>query len=262
MYVEVLLSGLAIMLTSLSGKLVMWGTFGKYIQKSLKYFVTLALGVFSITLFLMFSELKEFSLPLTQTIIAILLGAGLLEVLQRLIPDAHHHHGTNREECCETCDCKPSSEHKHTINPKRILLGDAIHNIGDGIALVPAYLISWEAGLVLTIGIVLHEFVQETSEFFLLKEAGYSTRKALLSNFIVQSSIFTGIIFSLIVATATTFAPLLIAFSVGALAYIILRDLLPHTLERIKHGGGLIKHLLAYTIGFIIMLAITSLLPR
>ncbi len=261
MYLEILLSGVVIVLTSLSGKLVMWGTLGRYLQKHLKYLVTLALGVFSVTLYLMFGEVLELSTSWWQTSIALALGAVALEAVHRLLPDAHHHHGADRGECCETCDCNKTHTHSRKINPKRILLGDALHNIGDGVAIVSAYLISLEAGLVLTAGIFLHEFVQETSEFFILKEVGYSTKKALLSNLLVQSSIFIGIILTIIVSNTTTYTPLIIAFSVGALAYIILRDLLPHTLERIKHGGGLTKHLLAYTIGFIIMLAIASLLP-
>ncbi len=250
MYIQIFIAGFIIMLSAFSGKLLMWGTFGSYIQKNLKFLVSLALGVFTATFFLILQEVREFqNASLLYIIISLLLGAVVLEIIQNLIPEAHHHHGQDETECC-------NSHIKKTLNPKRILIGDAFHNIGDGFVLVPAYLINFQTGLILTIGIFIHEFIQETSEFFLLKQAGYSTKKALWSNFIVQGSIFIGIVIAIFISKASDYEYLLISFSMGALLYIILRDLLPHTLERIKHEGNKVKHISMALVGFIIMITL------
>jgi len=258
-YILIFTAGFFILLTSLSGKLVMWGALGNFLQKHMKFLVTFALGIFSATFILMFSEAREYNAPITQIALVAGVGALMLEILQRIIPDAHHHHGANKNECCQ--------EHSHDahthkqINPKRILIGDAFHNIGDGLALVPAFLISFDAGLALALGIFLHEFVQETSEFFLLKEAGYSTRRALVSNFVVQSSIFVGIIIAIFAVETTPVAPHLIALSLGMLLYIILRDLLPHTAEQVRHGGKLWIHITLFMLGLALLLGLSQILP-
>jgi len=244
------------MLASLSGKLFTYGALGNFTKRNLKFLISFALGIFSVSLYLLFGEVIELSISTSTLIISIISGMILLETLQRLLPDAHHHHGANKNDCCN-CDKQP----EHKINPRRILLGDALHNMGDGIVLVSAYLISFTTGLTLTIGILLHEFVQETSEFFILKEAGYSTKRALLSNFAVSTTIFIGILLSIFVATATTYTPVLMAVSIGALLYIIFRDLLPHTIERVRHGGRLITHITLFAIGVAIMLTIGTLIP-
>ncbi len=258
-YILIFIAGFFILLTSLSGKLMMWGTLGDFLQRNIKFLVTFALGIFSATFILMFSEAREYNAPIVHVALVAGLGAIILELLQKAIPDAHHHHGANKDECCEQFN--RSNQLNKPINPKRILIGDAFHNIGDGLALVPAFLISPNAGLALAFGVFLHEFVQETSEFFLLKEAGYSTRRALLSNFVVQSSIFIGIIIAIIIVKTTHIAPYLIALSLGMLLYIILRDLLPHTIEQVRHNGKFLTHIILFFVGLILLLGLSHILP-
>ncbi len=258
MYIEVFTAGFAIMLVSLSGVLFMWHGLKDIMQRNLKFLVTFAMGVFSATLYLMLIETMHLNAKLGTVAIAAAAGALVLEVLQRLIPEAHHHHGSDEAECCEYDHGQQVSK----INPNRILLGDAAHNIGDGIMLVPAYMLSFHVGLSVTVGIILHEIVQEISEFFILKEAGYSTKRALLSNFAVSSTIFIGIGISLLVANATDYSHLLIAFAAGALLYIIIRDLLPHTIERIRHEGKAVQHITILIIGATVMLLTAHILPH
>jgi len=266
MYIEIFTAGAAVMLTSLSGVVLMWHGFRGVIQKNLKFLVTFSMGVFGTALYLMLSETMQLQAGLGIVALAAAAGALALEILQRLIPEAHHHHGSDETECCshEHGDAHDGQGSSLTtrINPKRILLGDAIHNIGDGIMLVPAFFISFSAGVAITVGIILHELVQEISEFFILKEAGYSTKKALLSNLLASSTIFIGIAISLFITTATEYIHLLIAFAAGGILYIIIRDLLPHTIERIRHEGRVITHISLFVTGIIIMLLTANILPH
>ncbi len=249
-YIFIYVSAFIIMLSAFSGKMLLWGAFGKYMQKNMRFLVTLALGVFSFTLFLLFKEAREMQASLSLVAFGSLLGILLLEFIQKIIPEAHHHHGADNEQCCNITN---------KINPKRILIGDAFHNIGDGIALTSAYLISIKTGIILTIGIFIHEFVQESSEFFLLREAGYSVRKALLSNFLVQSSIFLGIFAIFLFDMKEIHRAFLTSIALGMLFFIIIRDLLPHTIERIKHKDSWVKHLLLWVIGLVLMFLVSNI---
>ncbi len=257
MYLEIFIAGLSVMLLSISAVVLVWKGFRHCVERNLRFLVTFALGVFVATLYLMLSETTHLQSNLVATTIAAALGALALEVLHRLIPEAHHHHGANEAECCAYKD-----NHHVPINPRRILLGDAAHNIGDGILIVTAFFVSVHAGVAVTVGVLLHELVQEISEFFILKGAGYSTRRALISNLIVSSTVFIGIGAGLIVASATAYIPLLIAFSAGGILYIIIRDLLPHTLARIKHGGRAFTHIIALMLGVGIMLMSAYIIPH
>ena len=67
-------------------------------------------------------------------------------------------------------------------------MGDAIHNVHDGIILVPAFLVSPVVGFGTALAILFHETVQEIAEFFILLGAGYSIKKALLLNLIVSTT--------------------------------------------------------------------------
>lgn len=262
MYLEIFIAGLLAMLLSLSGVIFVWKGFGSFVTKNLRFLVTFAMGVFTTTLFLMLQETVHLEASIATIAIAASLGALALEVLHRAIPEAHHHHGANKEECCEH-EHEDEHGHMHThINPRRVLLGDAAHNIGDGILIVPAFLISFHTGVAVTVGIILHELVQEISEFFILKEAGYSTRKALLSNLVVSSTIFIGIFASLLVANITSYVHMLIAFAAGGILYIIIRDLLPHTVGRIKHSGGALTHATTFVLGVVLMFGTVSVLPH
>ncbi len=275
MTTEIIIAGIIIMLASLSGKLLAFGAMRKSIQKNLRFLVSFAMGVFVATLLTIFDEIAQIAPNIPLTIAIAALGAVGLELVSRFLPDAHHHHGTDKKECCEHSCAKSSITTQnpqiaqinkskkytktHKINPHRILLGDAFHNISDGIILVPAFLISIPTGITVTIGIVLHEIVQEISEFFLLKEAGYSTTRALLSNFAVSSTVFIGIAISLMVSSATDYTYLLLSLAAGSLIWIISRDLLPHTITRIRHSGNIATHATAFTLGLITIYAVTHL---
>jgi zinc and cadmium transporter len=249
------------MLASLSGGVFMWFGFRDKVQQMLKYFVTGAMGVFVVTLSLMLQHSLHDNESALMVAGYVVLGAILLEIVQRLVPGEHHHHGSDEKECCEH-DCAHGHKVLHKINPMRVLFSDAAHNVGDGILIATTFFVSPHAGISATIGVVLHEVVQEISEFFILKDAGYSTKRALVSNFIVSSTILVGAVLAIFVATATSYSYILIALSAGATFYIILRDLLPHTIGRVRHDGNLYKHIFAFIIGTVVMFAVVHVLPN
>lgn len=253
----IVIASFVIMLASLSGKLVTFGVVGHWVGNNLRYLTSFALGVFVVTFSLMVHETVELQVSLGAALLCAALGAVALEVLQRFIPDAHHHHGVDEDDCCDT-----EHGHAHTINPRRVLLGDAAHNIGDGILLASAFMVNFWVGVTAFLGILMHEMVQEVSEFFLLKHAGYSTVRALWSNFVVSGSILVGVALTLVVAQAEGYVPYLIAFSAGATLYIITVDLLPHVVSMARKHGEALKHILIVVIGALVLFGVTQIFPH
>jgi zinc and cadmium transporter len=239
-----------VMLVSLIGVVFVWNSAGEWLKKNMRYLVTFSAGVFIIVSYSLFTESLELSNNFVLVIFGVLLGAGLLEVVTRLIPDTHHHHGTE-------------DDHGHSgIDARRVLLGDAVHNVIDGILLVPAFLIDIRFGIVTTLAILLHEAVQEISEFFVLRQAGYSTSHALTMSFIVSSTILVGAVFGTFVSTATALIPALISFAAGAFLYVVFRDLLPSTMRTIVKNGNAGTHLIAGVLGILVMFGMNIFVPE
>jgi zinc and cadmium transporter len=250
MYWYLFISVFSIMLASLAGKLFTWKALGVYILPRIRYLIALAAGVFVVIIYGLVEETLHEGLS-TEIVLAFVVGAILLETITRLLPkETHHHHG-------------PHPEHTHsTIDARRMLIGDAVHNIHDGIALVPAFLVSPVVGIGTALGVLLHELVQEVSEFFVLKEAGYSDRKALAWNFAVSSTIVIGVVLASLLASVEAFAHPLVAFSAGGFTYVLFRDLLPSIIShaRVEKCPG--KYVLMFLVGLGIMLTVSLTVPH
>jgi len=65
------------------------------------------------------------------------------------------------------------------------LFGDGVHNFIDGLIIAAAFVESTSLGLVVSLGVILHEIPQEIGDFSTLLLAGFNKKKALLMNFLV-----------------------------------------------------------------------------
>lgn len=253
MWLGPIIAGFTIMLASLAGVFFIWQSAGQWLAPRLKYLTSFALGVFAVTVVLLVVEALELATSINVVVVSLLGGAIFLHFAIRLVPNAHHHHGQ------EISDCDDGGKHSH-IDARRMLLGDAVHNIGDGILLVPAFLLDVQIGIATAGAIFLHELVQEVAEFFVLREAGFSTWGALFRNFLVSATIFIGIALGFYVSDYDYLLAPLLAFSAGGFWYVIVRDLLP---DITQHVGSdkfkMIKHLFAVILGIIVMLFISSI---
>ncbi|MEK7473171.1 MAG: ZIP family metal transporter [Patescibacteria group bacterium] len=73
------------------------------------------------------------------------------------------------------------------------LIGDAVHNITDGIVMGSAFLVNPALGWATTFAVALHEIPQEVGDFGILIHAGFAKKKALLLNGLVALTILIGI---------------------------------------------------------------------
>lgn len=241
-------SALLIMLASLVGAAFLRDRVGAWMERNLRYLATFAIGIFVVIVWSLSVEAVEHAGILRAAAMAVA-GAAIVAIAARLIPGAHHHH--ERE------------GHGHSrLDARRMMAGDAMHNVTDGLLLVPAWLSGPTTGIIATIAILAHELVQETAEFFVLKEAGYSNREALKNNFTVSSTILAGVVAALLLSSVEGAESLLIAFSAGGFLYIILRDLIPNSIKSVREHGKARVHIAAAVVGLFIMTGIMIIAPH
>ncbi|MBI5456997.1 ZIP family metal transporter [Candidatus Kaiserbacteria bacterium] len=243
-----LLAALAVMAVSLSGVVFTAGALGAFVQRNLTYLATFSGGVFLLVVYHLLEETLHESASLALAAGSVLFGAALLQALHHLLPDVHHHHQSM------------AHDHTHTsIDGRRVLISDAFHNVGDGVLLVAAFAANWTIGIVAAIGIVIHELVQEISEYFVLREAGYSNWQALSRNFLSSATILVGLFIAAFLGSAEEIAVLFAGIAAGGFLTIMTQDLLPHAVASIRTSGGGWKHLLAAAFGVALMFSVQSL---
>jgi len=238
------LAALSVMAISLIGVIFLSRRLGTWIHRHLTYLATFAAGVFIIVAW----HLAEEAIHEGGWIVglgAMLVGAALMESINFFFP-AHHHHDTHHD-------------HAHNdIDGRRVLLSDALHNIGDGILIVAAFSADLYIGIATTIGVLLHELVQETSEFFVLKESGYSDTRALTMNFSVSSTILVGLFLAFFLSSVEIVVAVLAGLAAGGFMSVLLHDLLPHALASIKTHGRAYIHLITLVAGAALMFGVQA----
>jgi zinc transporter ZupT len=241
MFGEIIIAALAIMAVSLIGILFVQKTAGAWLESRLHRLVSFAAGVFAVTATLLILEVFHVVESFFVGSALIFIGYGAAWATHYLIPESHHHHGGS---------CGHSA--------KKLLIGDAIHNIGDGIILVPAFMVSSALGWTVAASIIIHEAVQEISEFFVLRRAGYSVKKALLINGLVSSTILIGVLIGALALVNSNLEGVLLAVTAGFFLHVVIHDLLP--LERGSAKATYISHGVLILLGALLMFGITNAL--
>lgn len=248
----IIISVLAVMLTSLVGVLFTHKIFGGIFERNLSLLVSFSAGVFLIVLANLSLEVFAYSETWLTPFLWILAGALMVTLFFKFLSGFHHHHDESH------------THDKHSkIDARRIVFSDSIHNIGDGILLAASFAVSIPVGIAAAVSIVIHELVQEISEFFVLKQAGLSTKKALLVNFVSSSALLIGALgaFFLLETFEKLEIPLL-AFSAGAFLIVVLVDLIPESVRQSNKKSSWGKHLLAFVLGIVLMVGFGALVPH
>jgi zinc and cadmium transporter len=142
-----------------------------------------------------------------------LVGILVFFLLERFIH--HHGHGKHHED-------------QKSVVPL-IIIGDALHNFIDGVAMAATFLVSIPLGIVTSLAVAAHEIPQEIGDFGLMLDKGVKRNKVLAINF-----------YSAMLAIA------------GAVLTYLARDFIQ----------GLLPIVLALTSGFFIYIAAANLIPE
>ncbi len=250
MIIEIILAALFIMGASLVGVMFTAKVAREFLSSRLSFLVSFSAGVFLVTSGALALEVFEiFAGHLWKGIGLILAGYGLAWLVETLMPESHHHHDPHDHD----------GHHHDKAGARKLLIGDAIHNIGDGIILVPAFLVSPALGLAVTVSIFIHETLQEISEFFVLKQAGYSTKRALTLNFLTSATILIGVGISYFAIASQELEGVLLALAAGFFIHVVVHDLLP---KRTNHESArlFLQHVLLVVVGLILMAGISNAL--
>jgi zinc and cadmium transporter len=244
--IEILTAALVIMAASLIGVVSVWHRAGELIERKLDFLTSFSAGVFLIVAYHLAEETVEHAATLGEGLAWILGGALVTWLLFKLLPALHAHKGHSHE--------------GHTIDPRRLLISDGLHNIGDGIVLASSFVASTMLGVAAALSIFVHEVVQEISEFFVLREAGLNTRQALTLNLAVSSTILIGALgaYFLLDLFELIEAPLL-GLSAGAFLVVVLGDLIPHSLRAGHERTHVVAHLIWFIGGLLLMFLVSSL---
>jgi len=153
------------------------------------------------------------------------------------------------------CHIPTSEEHLHpfvTMN----LVGDATHNLVDGMLVGASYMVSFPIGLTTTLAVVLHEIPQELGDFGVLIHGGLSVKRALIFNLLSALTAVIGAVVSILAAEQVQgFSLSLLPVTAGGFLYIAGSDLIPELHHEAKASTSLWQ-LLLIVLGVAIMAAL------
>jgi len=236
------------MFASLVGVFSVWRRAGRAIERNLNLLVSFSAGVFIVIAYQLGIEVVEHSATLGSGLVWIVIGLLTVWLLFKFLPSSHHHH----DEASET--------HPHSrLDARRIMASDALHNLGDGILLATSFAVSSSLGMLTALSIFVHELVQEISEFFVLRQAGYSTKSALILNFAISATVLLGALggFFLLESFETLEVPLL-GLASGAFLVVVFHDLIPHSVRSSRHENLYWRHLLWFLVGMVLMFVVST----
>jgi len=173
-----------------------------------------------------------------------LVGLCLFFVLERVLRWHHcHKHG-----------CEVHSRHLGQMN----LIGDAFHNLIDGIIIFSAFSVSTVLGGTVLLSIALHEIPQEIGDFGVLLYAGYKKSKALLLNLISATTVIMGVLLGyFLINHIENLNNFLLPLAAGGFIYIATSDLIPE-LHREKETKKSLIAFVIFVIALLFMLLIAE----
>lgn len=162
--------------------------------------------------------------------------------------------------CWRHCHIPTSEEHPHPLAYMN-LIGDGLHNFIDGMIIAGSFLVSIPLGMATSIAVFLHEVPQEIGDFGVLLHAGFSRKKALLTNFITALTAILGAIVILILGVKFELESVLafvIPLTIGGFIYIATADLIPELKKENALGKSIIQ-LTFFLLGIGMMLLVLLL---
>ncbi|MFZ2800591.1 MAG: ZIP family metal transporter [Syntrophorhabdus sp.] len=175
-------------------------------------------------------------------LLTVLVGMISFFLLEKLVIWRHCH--------VENCEV-------HSTAGSLILLGDTFHNFVDGIVIAAAFLTSIPLGLTTSFAVIAHEVPQETGDFAILLDSGYSKNKAFMYNLFSSMATLPGsLIGYFCLKSAQAAIPYILAFSAASFIYIATADLIPHLHQKTDFWSGITQFLLLCGVGTVLFFII------
>lgn len=140
-----------------------------------------------------------------------------------------------------------------------ILLGDAVHNLIDGVVIAASFMADTSLGLITTLIVLLHEVPQEIGDFGVLVHGGLSAKRALLLNLLSASAAIIGAVLTLLIGTrAENLSHVMLPLAAGNFLYIAAADLIPELHDR-RGGWAAASQVILIVLGIGLMLGVRLL---
>jgi zinc and cadmium transporter len=151
--------------------------------------------------------------------------------------DQHHDHDHNQAHLHEQARKKASGS--------LVLIGDALHNVLDGVLIAAAFLTDVHLGIVTALAIMAHEIPQEVGNFAVLIHSGVSRRRALVLNLLTSlTAVIGGAVGYFALEQALRALPFALAVAASSLLYVAVADLIPGLHRRVDARSGVTQVLL------------------
>ncbi|XP_069136372.1 zinc transporter ZIP12-like isoform X4 [Argopecten irradians] len=138
-----------------------------------------------------------------------------------------------------------------------IVIGDAIHNFTDGLAVAASFNSSILEGISTTLAIICHELPQELGDFAILMKNGLSFKMALFANLMSSLTALLGFYIGVSLSKDAGASQWIYSIAAGLFLYIAMADMIP---ELIKSGAGRMRTIIYHNIGILIGILIILLL--
>ena len=161
--------------------------------------------------------------------LTVLLGMLGFFLLEKMVLWRHCHH-----DHCEVHD--PSVGHSnYSAAGTLVLIGDAIHNLVDGVLIAAAFLTDIHLGIVTSLAVAAHEIPQEVGDFAVLLHSGYSRGRAFFFNVLVSLTTLVGAILAYYsLSGMNQYLPYILAITAASFIYIAVADLIPDLHKRTR----------------------------
>jgi len=163
---------------------------------------------------------------------ALLLGILSFFLLEKFVLWRHCH-----DDPCEMHS--PSRAARDAASARLILVGDAFHNVLDGVLIAAAFMTDAKLGIVTALAVFAHEIPQEIGDLAILLHGGYSRRRALVLNLLTSlSSVLGAVLAYFALSAALPLLPYALAFAAASFLYVAVADLIPGLHRRVDIRGG------------------------
>lgn len=140
----------------------------------------------------------------------------------------------------------------HPLDPVALLGSDALHNLGDGMAIAAAFVVAPRFGVLTAAAVLVHELPEEIADYALLRGGGMPKRTALAALGAVQLTAGIGAAGTLLASSLLARAEgIVLGVASGMFVYIAAFDLLPE-LGRARTRSGFIAALAGAAISLVL----------
>lgn len=138
--------------------------------------------------------------------------------------EEHHNHSHHHAE--------HNHSHSHQTNRDAsgslIIIGDAVHNLVDGVLIAAAFMTDIDLGIVTALAVAAHEIPQEIGDFAILLNSGFNRARAFLFNIIASMATLVGAMIAYYSLQSMQSAlPYILAIAASSFIYIAVADLIP-----------------------------------